>query len=210
MVTNNKVKIKNINPFTRSKNTKKSTAAKKGRKSFYESEKTKAKKFSIKDFEILEDNERIIKRNLSYHKISRLDNDEMNLKGKINVIKLHDEDMSQILNYINEEEKRRIRIKEKEEEKKRKSKSNLYSLFKVKEKKEEKKYEDLTKEDLIEKLKKDDWYIRQYIEDIVKAGLTLGNKEINKRMKNNSILVFQGYNLGTFQFKKKFWNNRRS
>jgi hypothetical protein len=116
------------------------------------------------------------------------------------------------LNYINEEEKRRIRIKEKEEkimeEKKRKSKSNLYSLFKVKikkdEKKEEKKYEDLTKEDLIEKLKKEDFRIRQYIEDIIKAGLTLGDKEINKRMKNKSIIVFQGYNLGTFKFKKNF------
>ena len=94
------------------------------------------------------------------------------------------------------------------EEKKRKSKSNLYSLFKVKikkdEKKVEKKYEDLTKEDLIEKLKKEDFRIRQYIEDIIKAGLTLGDKEINKRMKNKSIIVFQGYNLGTFKFKKNF------
>ena len=40
----------------------------------------------------------------------------MNLKGEINIIKLHEEDINQILNYINEEEKRRIRIKEKEEE----------------------------------------------------------------------------------------------
>ena len=103
-------------------------------------------------------------------------------------------------------------MKEKEEkiieEKKKKKKSNLYSLFKVKikkdEKKEEKKYEDLTKEDLIEKLKKEDFRIRQYIEDIIKAGLTLGDKEINKRMKNKSVIVFQGSNLGTFRFKKNF------
>ena len=202
---NNKVKIKNVNIFKRSKNTKKSTASKKGRKNF-DSEKTK--KFCIKDFEILEEDEKIIKRNLSHHRISRPYNGEMNLKGEINVIKLHDEDINQILNYINEEEKRRIRIKEKEEEKnqekKRKSKSNLYSLFKVKEKKEEKKFEDLTKDELITKLKNDDMYIRQYIEDIIKAGLTIGNKEINKKMKNKSILVFQGSNLGTFNFKKNF------
>ena len=208
---NNRIKIKNVNNFKKAKTTKKDIILKRGRKSIFSNENRK--KFTIKDFETLEEeDEKKIKRNLSHHNISRLENAEMNLKGEVNVIKLHEEDVEQILNYINEEEKRRIRIKEKEEkimeEKKRKSKSNLYSLFKVKikkdEKKEEKKYEDLTKEDLIEKLKKEDFRIRQYIEDIIKAGLTLGDKEINKRMKNKSVIVFQGSNLGTFRFKKNF------
>jgi len=39
------------------------------------------------------------------------------------------------------------------------------------------------------------------------AGLTLGNNEINKRMKNKTILVFRGNNLGTFKFKKNFFLN---
>ena len=130
----------------------------------------------------------------------------MNLKGEINVFKLNDEDLEQLVNYINEEEKRRVKIKEtiEKEKQQKKRKSSLYSLFKIKEKKDVKKNEEITKEEVIEKLQKDDWRTRQYIEDIIRAGLTLGNNEINKRFKNKTILIYHGNNLGTFKFKKNF------
>ena len=201
----NKRKITSV--FKKAKIPNKNYVPKKRRKKMLLFEERK--KFSIKDFESLDNDEKIIKRNVSNDNISRHDNDEMNLKGEVNVIKFHDNDMDQIVNFINEEERRRIRIKKNEEkiieEKRRKSKSNLYSLFKIKEKKKkQEKTDDLTRETLVEKLQKNDWRIRQYLEDIMRAGLTLGNKEINKRMKNKSILVFQGNNLGTFKFKKNF------
>ena len=207
---NNRNKIKNPNFFRKSKIItlgKKISSPKRRRKSIFAIEKNK--KFLIKDFEVLNKNEKIIKKNKSKDDIPRFENDEMNLKEEVNIIKLHEDDMDQIVNFINEEEKRRIRIKKNTEklnrEKRRKTKKDLYSLFKVKEKKEkEKDPEDLTRDDLIERLKRDDWRIRQYIEDIIRAGLTMGNKELNKRMKNESILVFQGFNLGTFKFKKNF------
>ena len=208
---NNKNKIKNQNFFRKSKITtsqrKKISSSKRRRKSIFSIEKRK--KFLIKDFEILNKSEKIIKRNKSKEDIPRFENAEMNLNEQVNIIKLHEDDMDQIVNFINEEEKRRIRIKKNSEklnrEKRRKTKKSLYSLFKVKEKKEEEKDpEDLTRDDLIEKLKRDDWRIRQYIEDIIRAGLTMGNKELNKRMKNESIIIFQGFNLGKFKFKKNF------
>ena len=120
--------------------------------------------------------------------------------------------MERIVNYINDEEKRRVK-KEKnaqrmaKEKIERSDKNVLYSLFKVKEKKKEEVkqvQDDLTKEDIVEKLKRDDWRTRQYIEDIVRAGLTIGNKELNKQMKNKTILMFQGLELGTFKFKRNF------
>ena len=207
---NNRNKIKNQNFFRKSKIItlgKKISSPKRRRKSIFTIEKNK--KFLIKDFEVLNKNEKIIKRNKSKDDIPRLENAEMNLKEQVNVIKLHEDDMDQIVNFMNEEEKRRIRMKKNTDklnkEKRRKTKKDLYNLFKVKEKKEEEKDpEDLTRDDLIEKLKRDDWRIRQYIEDIIRAGLTMGNKELNKRMKNESIIVFQGFNLGKFKFKKNF------
>ena len=32
----------------------------------------------------------------------------------------------------------------------------------------------------------------------------MGNKEINKQMKNKTIIIFQGLELGTFKFKRNF------
>ena len=130
----------------------------------------------------------------------------------LNVIKLYDDDMEKIVNFINDEEKRRVK-REKNAQRMAKEKiehsdkSILYSLFKVKEKKKEEEkqdQDDLTKEDIVEKLKRDDWRTRQYIEDIVRAGLTMGNKELNKQMKNKTVLIFQGLELGTFKFKRNF------
>ena len=207
---NKNKKISIINTPKKSKNVfstgKKSIFSKKGRRTLI-SDIEKIKIFRIKDFEVIKKDEKKIKRNLSHHNLSTLENkDEMNLKGEINVLKLNEEDLDQLVAYINEEERRKSKIKENTEKQRqiKKRKSSLYSLFKVKEKKEAKKNDDITKEVLIDKLKKDDWRIRQYIEDIIMAGLTLGNNDINKRMKNKTILVFRGNNLGTFKFKKNF------
>ena len=32
----------------------------------------------------------------------------------------------------------------------------------------------------------------------------MGNKELNKQMKNKTLLIFQGLELGTFKFKRNF------
>ena len=51
-------------------------------------------------------------------------------------------------------------------------------------------------------MKKDDSRIRKYVEGIIRSGLTIGNKKLNKQLKNNSILVYKDYNLGQFKFNK--------
>ena len=212
---NNNINTKKANFFRKSKmnitQNRKALSPKKRRRSIFSSEK--AKKFLIKDFEILDKNKKELKRNLSEQNLPTLNennNDENNPnQSEVNIIKLHEDDIDQIVDFINEEERRRIRRQKNAEkmskENKKNEKSNLYSLFKVKKKEnEEIKTEELTREDLVEKLTKDDWRIRQYIEDIIRAGLTMGNKHLNKQMKNKSILMFQGLNLGVFKFKKNF------
>ena len=64
--------------------------------------------------------------------------------------------------------------------------------------------DDLTREDFIEKLKRDDSKMREYIESIIRSGLTIENKKLNKQMKNNSILVYKDFNLGLFKLNKNF------
>ena len=189
---------------------KKIASPKKRRKSMLE-EIEKKHKFLIKNFETIEKKEINNKRELSFQNTLNID-ENSDEKKEVNIIKLHEDDMDQLLNYINEEEKRRIKIEKKkgkkiqnkEEKGENKISTNIYSLFKIKEKEKKKKNDDLTRDELVEKLKKDDWRIRQYIEDIIRAGLTIGNKHLNKQMKNKSILVFQGLNLGVFKFKKNF------
>jgi hypothetical protein len=55
---------------------------------------------------------------------------------------------------------------------------------------------------LIEKLKNNDYRLRQYIEGIMMAGLTKRDKNLNRQMKNKSILVYKNFNLGLFRFNK--------
>ena len=154
------------------------------RKSIFNLEKPK--KFLIKDFHVLNQSEKKIKRNLSFNYSSKLEEEKnKNInedQPEVNIITLQQDDIDQIVNFINEEEKR----------KKRTEKNNNKNL------------NGLTREDLIEKLKNDDFKARQYIEKIIRAGLAMGNKQLNKQMKNSSILIFQGSNLGVFKFKKNF------
>lgn len=194
------------NRYTRSQ-IKKIIASKKGRKSNFALEKKQ--KFKIKNFEVIDKKE--IRGRLSFHNTSKIENKNFNKNNKeneVNVIKLQEEDIEQIVNFINDEEKRRIK-NEKNAEKKNKeknlnnNKNDIYSLFKVEEK-DNKKVEELTKDDLVEKLTRDDWKVREYIEDIIRAGLTMGNKKLNKQMKNKSLLIYNGVRLGEFKFKKNF------
>ena len=209
----NKIKnIKNDNLFKKAiiklNQVKNVIPQKKQRKSLLDFEKTK--RFKIKDFEYIEKEKP--KRKLSFQNIIKVEKPKNQNEGDLNVIKLYDDDMERIVDFINDEEKRRVK-KEKNAQRMAKEKiedSNkniLYSLFKVKKKKKEEEkqdQEDLTKEDIVEKLKRDDWRTRQYIEDIIRSGLTLGNKELNKQMKNKTLLIFQGLELGTFKFKRNF------
>ena len=154
----------------------------------------------IKNFEIIKKKK---KRNRTDGNIHLNDNED-----EVNIIKLQDTDIDKILKFVNEEEKRRLKndksakIIEKEKIIK-KTEDNIHSLFK--EKKEENINDDnLTRDDFVEKLKKDDLKMRQYIEGIIRSGLTIGNKKLNKQMKNNSILVYKDYNLGLFKFNRNF------
>ena len=208
----NKNKIKNDNLFRKAivtlNQAKKIIPQRKPKKSVLDFEKTK--RFKIKDFEYIEKEKP--KRKLSFQNIIKVEEPKNQNEGELNVIKLYDDDMERIVNYINDEEKRRVK-KEKNAQRMAKEKtaqsdkSILYSLFRVKKKKneeEKKDPDDLTKEDIVEKLKRDDWRTRQYIEDIIRAGLTMRNKELNKQMKNKTVLIFQGLELGTFKFKRNF------
>ena len=216
LITNNKSsnrnKVKDNNLFRKAivtlNQVKKITTQRKERKGILDFEKTK--RFKIKDFEYIEKEKP--KRKLSFQNIIKVEKPKKQNEDGLNVIKLYDDDMEKIVNFINDEEKRRVK-REKNAQRMAKEKiehsdkSILYSLFKVKEKKKEEEkqdQDDLTKEDIVEKLKRDDWRTRQYIEDIVRAGLTMGNKELNKQMKNKTVLIFQGLELGTFKFKRNF------
>ena len=156
----------------------------------------------IKNFEIinLED-----KRNLSEGNIINAPN--INESNEVNIIKLQDTDIDKIVDFVNEEEKRRIKneknaVRIEKEKIEKKDDDNLHSLFKEKKEEENGNDEDLTRDDLVEKLKKDDSRIRKYVEGIIRSGLTIGNKKLNKQLKNNSILVYKDYNLGQFKFNK--------
>ena len=210
--------VKNANKMRKSKissQAKKFFSSKKGNLNFFNFENNK--KSLIKNFEVI-DKQKIFKRNLSYDNISK--NDEKNKqssldKDQVNIIKLQEDDVDQIVNFINEEEKRKIRIEKnneimnKEETKKKKTikkenkNNNINNLLGLKSEDEEN-YKEISREDFLEKLKRNDSKIRKYIEDIIKAGLTMGNKKLSKQMKNKSILIFKGINLGSFKFKNKF------
>jgi len=132
-----------------------------------------------------------------------------NNSDEVNVIKLQDSDIDKIVEYVNEEEKRKMKsdknAKRIEKEKIEKNpEENLHSLFKEKKEEDSDNNGDLTRRDLIEKLKKNDYRIRQYIEGIVMAGLTKRDKSLNRQMKNKTILVFKNFNLGLFRFNKNF------
>ena len=128
--------------------------------------------------------------------------------NQLNIIKLQDTDIDKILNFINEEEQRKLKkdknaTKLEKEKIEKKPEDNIHSLFK--EKKDENDNNDiLTKDDFVEKLKKDDSKMRQYIEGIIRYGLTIGNKKLNKQMKKKSILVYKDFNLGQFKFNRNF------
>ena len=156
----------------------------------------------IKNFEIIKKKPRRLLSDGNIHV------DESAIESnQVNIIKLQDIDIDKILNFVNEEEKRRLK-KDKsatkiEKDIIEKPKDNIHSLFKEK-KGENNKSENLTRDELVEKLKKDDLKMRQYIEGIIRSGLTIGNKKLNKQMKNNSILVYKDYNLGQFKFNRNF------
>ena len=126
---------------------------------------------------------------------------------QVNVIKLQDNDIDLITNFINEEEKKKINAEknvskiEKENNEKEPEDTSYNDLKKENKKENFNKYE-LTRDDIIEKLKSDDWRIREYVEQIVRAGLTVGDKKLNNQMKNRTILVYKDHNLGNFKFKK--------
>ena len=156
--------------------------------------KVKSPRSLIKNFETIG---KINKRRLSEGNI----NIEQNDSNEVNIIKLQDADIEKILNYINEEEKKRLtRI---EKEKIEKKSEDIHSLFKEKNQ-ENNNDENLTKDDFVQKLKKDDLKMREYIEGIIRTGLTVGNKKLYRQMKHNSILVYKNYNLGQFKFNSNF------
>jgi hypothetical protein len=135
-------------------------------------------------------------------KLKRNNNSE-----EINVIKLQDSDIDKIVEFVNEEEKRKMKsdknAKRIEREKiETNPEENLHNLFKEKKEDENDNKEDLTRRDLIEKLKNNDYRLRQYIEGIMMAGLTKRDKNLNRQMKNKSILVYKNFNLGLFRFNK--------
>ena len=72
----------------------------------------KKHKFLIKNFETIEKKEINNKRELSFQNTLNID-ENSDEKKEVNIIKLHEDDMDQLLNYINEEEKRRIKIEKK-------------------------------------------------------------------------------------------------
>ena len=132
---------------------------------------------------------------------------EKNDSNQINIIKLQDSDLDKIVNFVNEEEKRRIKteknlIRLERENIEKKEEDIIYNIFKEKNEEENIDKDELTREDIIKKLKKNDWRVREYVEGIIKAGLTIGDKKLNNKMKNQSILVYKDYNLGNFKFKK--------
>ena len=132
-----------------------------------------------------------------------------NNSNEVNVIKLQDSDIDKIVDYVNEEEKRKMKsdknAKKIEREKiETNPEENLHGLFKEKKENNGDNNGDLTRRDLIEKLKNNDYIIRQYLEGIIMAGLTKRDKNLNRQMKNNSILVYKNFNLGIFRFNKNF------
>ena len=140
--------------------------------------------------------------------------DDLKIKKKnnsdeVNIIKLQDSDIDKIVEYVNEEEKRKMKsdksAKRIEREKRETNpKDNVFSLFKEKKEDDNDNKEGLTRRDLIEKLKNNDYRIREYIEGIIMAGLTKRDKSLNRQMKNKSILVYKNINLGLFRFNKNF------
>lgn len=131
-----------------------------------------------------------------------------NSSNEVNIIQLQDSDIDKIVKYVNEEEKRKMKsdknAKRIEKEKRdNKPEDYLHSLLKKKEEDSDNSG-DLTRRDLIEKLKNNDSRIRQYIEGIIMAGLTKRDKNLNRQMKNSSILVYKNLNLGLFKFNKNF------
>ena len=149
--------------------------------------------------------EKTLKRSFSEGDITMEKNDP----DQVNIIKLHEEDIEKILDYINKEEKRRMEVEGNMGRIEKENiaitpKDSLNNLFKERNEEPNGNKEGLTKEDLIAKLKRDDFKIRQYIENIIRAGLTKRDKKLNKQMKNNSILIYKNYNLGLFKFNKNF------
>ena len=151
--------------------------------------------------------EKTLKRSFSEGDITT----EKNEPDQVNIIKLHDDDIQKIVDYVNKEEKRRMET-EGNEERNEKGKNviipedNLNPLFQENNEESNRNKGELTKDDLIAKLKKDDFKIREYIEGIIRAGLIKRDKQLNKQMKNNSILVYKNFNLGLFRFNKNFQN----
>ena len=197
---NGRKNIRNLKLKTINGKKKRIASTHKDRKTLLSS--IKASYSLIKNFEILKKNPRRILSDGNIH----LDESTVE-SNQLNIIKLQDTDIDKILNFVNEEEKRRLKNDKSatkiEKEKIEKSKDIIHSLFK--EKKEDNNADDnLTRDDLVEKLKKDDRKMRQYIEGIIRSGLTIGNKELNKQMKNNSILVYKDFNLGQFKFNRNF------
>ena len=161
---------------------------------------SKTRRSIIKNFELIEIKP---KRNISEGNI-KTDKSE---SDELNVIKLQDSDIDKIVNFVNEEEKRRLKTEKNgsrlEKEKiGKKSENNLYNFFKEKE--ELLDDNNLTRIDIIEKLKKDNLKIRNYIEGIIRSGLSIGDKKLNNQMKHYSILLYKEFCLGQFKFNKNF------
>jgi len=149
--------------------------------------------------------EKTLKRSFSEGDITT----ERNDPDQVNIIKLHDDDIEKIVDFVNKEEKRRMETEGNSERKEKEKISkipndNLNSLSKESNEESNRNKGGLTKDDLIAKLKRDDFKIRQYIEGIIRAGLIKRDKQLNRQMKNNSILVYKNFNLGLFRFNKNF------